>query len=591
MCRLRHLFFILLCFPLLLWAKAIDYSVKFKGLCDQAALKKVKAISQLATLKKRPPSSINALRYRAESDRPVMLRMLHSMGYYDAQIEISMDDRPKKVAVLITITPGPLYRIGDFDIEIYSQSKTNPVDCIQLTKDQLGLKKGSAAESERVLFATQRLLLYLSQCGYPLAKVEKRTITVNGKTKQLNGKIVVDAGSLSHFGPVDIEGLTDVYPELIEQKIAWKEGDRYNSALVEQTYQSLMDTQLFGSVLITPDEEDLEQGTLPIRIELAESKHRSLNVGVSYQTFFGPGITFGWEDRNLFNMGRRFTLQGDITKRSHQGYALMLIPDIGEKGQDMIFQAVAFHESIKAYDQQSYYYVNRFEKRVGKRGSFSAGGKIEHVDVSDSVDNGSFMLLEVPLYTRWSWANSLLNPTNGATIEYSTSPTINFTESNSVYWAQKGVFSWYYPFTKSDVFVLAQKLTLESILSDSLGVVPVPKRIFGGSEEDLRGYRYKTVSPLAPDGQPIGGRSAIFYSLETRFRVSSIFGLVPFFDIGNVQENVIPTFSGKWLKSVGLGIRYFSFMGPFRLDIGFPLNRRPGLDPRYRILVSIGQAF
>jgi translocation and assembly module TamA len=139
--------------------------------------------------------------------------------------------------------------------------------------------------------------------------------------------------------------------------------------------------------------------------------------------------------------------------------------------------------------------------------------------------------------------------------------------------------------------VLAQKITVGSIFSKNLSYVPVSKRFFGGSEEDLRGYAYQSVSPIAPHHKPIGGRSEVFYTLEPRLRVSKTIGLVPFFDMGNVYSAMLPSFSGKWLKSVGLGLRYFSFMGPFRLDVGFPLEKRKEIDKFYRILVSIGQTF
>jgi translocation and assembly module TamA len=61
--------------------------------------------------------------------------------------------------------------------------------------------------------------------------------------------------------------------------------------------------------------------------------------------------------------------------------------------------------------------------------------------------------------------------------------------------------------------------------------------------------------------------------------------------MGNVYTTQYPTWQGKWFKSVGLGIRYYSFMGPFRLDIAFPLNRRKDIDPACKVLVSIGQTF
>ena len=131
----------------------------------------------------------------------------------------------------------------------------------------------------------------------------------------------------------------------------------------------------------------------------------------------------------------------------------------------------------------------------------------------------------------------------------------------------------------------------DSMISTNLDAVPVPKRVLGGSDQDLRGYKYHSVSPLHHHHRPIGGRSGIFYTFETRFRVSSTIGLVPFFDLGSVYLTPLPKLKEKWYKSVGLGLRYFTFLGPLRLDVAFPLDRRKHIDPQYRILFSIGQTF
>jgi translocation and assembly module TamA len=40
----------------------------------------------------------------------------------------------------------------------------------------------------------------------------------------------------------------------------------------------------------------------------------------------------------------------------------------------------------------------------------------------------------------------------------------------------------------------------------------------------------------------------------------------------------------------GLGLRYYSNFGPIRIDVGTPINRRPG-EPRVAVYVSLGQAF
>ena len=47
---------------------------------------------------------------------------------------------------------------------------------------------------------------------------------------------------------------------------------------------------------------------------------------------------------------------------------------------------------------------------------------------------------------------------------------------------------------------------------------------------------------------------------------------------------------GGLFKSVGVGARYMSPVGPFRLDIGFPLDRRPD-DPSHKIYFGFGSVF
>ncbi len=76
-----------------------------------------------------------------------------------------------------------------------------------------------------------------------------------------------------------------------------------------------------------------------------------------------------------------------------------------------------------------------------------------------------------------------------------------------------------------------------------------------------------------------------------RFRVSRTIGIVPFFDMGAVSLTELPQIKEKWYKSLGLGIRYFTFLGPIRFDIAFPLDKRDGIDSTYRVLASIGQTF
>jgi translocation and assembly module TamA len=40
----------------------------------------------------------------------------------------------------------------------------------------------------------------------------------------------------------------------------------------------------------------------------------------------------------------------------------------------------------------------------------------------------------------------------------------------------------------------------------------------------------------------------------------------------------------------GAGVRYYTPIGPIRLDLALPVNRRPG-DDAFEIYIGLGQAF
>lgn len=582
------LFFTLM--PLSLLAGGISYNVDFEGLNDSRALKEIKLASHLTSLKKRPPASINALRYRAESDIPSLIKILQAHGYYEGTVSVQILEVYNDVNVIVRINPGPRYRLEAFDIQLYCESPDVENTCCTVTLADVGIQLNKPALTETILNGEMKVLQRLSECGYPLAKIESRDVVVDGKTKEVQVSLKVKTGQKTEFGPTSITGTTRVKPRYIRQKLQWKEDQEYDSRLVDKTQNALIDTGLFNSVLITHEEAPSASGEIPLKVEVTETKHKSVNIGVSYQTVFGPGVTFGWANHNVGGMGRTLSFQGDITRISQTGVATYLHPDFGRIGQDMIAQGQAAHEDIFAYSMRSYSLMDRFERQVNLKTRGSLGIKGSRLYVTESVQNGNFWLLEMPLYIRWSNSNSLLNPTRGATLQYTITPALNVADSKEVYLTQQFTAGIYNALDAKEKVVLANKLTLGFITSNGLGAVPLSNRFLGGTEEDLRGYRYKSVSPLE-HGKPIGGRCAVYYTFETRFRVTNTIGLVPFFDLGSVYRTEYPTLHGKWFKSAGLGFRFFTFMGPFRVDLAFPLDRRKGIDTTFKVYVSIGQMF
>jgi translocation and assembly module TamA len=110
----------------------------------------------------------------------------------------------------------------------------------------------------------------------------------------------------------------------------------------------------------------------------------------------------------------------------------------------------------------------------------------------------------------------------------------------------------------------------------------------------VRGYAFRNIGVIREndEGEDVvtGGRSLIEGSVELRTRITDTIGLVGFADAGYVGDDSFPDFSEDLRVGVGVGLRYLTGLGPIRLDVAIPLDRRPE-DPSVAFYVGIGQAF
>jgi translocation and assembly module TamA len=583
----------LLYLPWAVFAARLSYEVRFYGIEDPIVRRALENTSDLISLRDQPPASLNGLHYRAKADLPKLLEVLKAYAYYDAEITYQIEVGEKKLIVDLFVLSGSQFRLRSYDL--FHGDCHHPLTeierCGPICAEDLGLKMGEGAESAYIINAEMALLGELSRCGYPLAYIDKRRVIVDMGEKAVDAGACVQEGPLARFGPISFFGLKDVNARFIERKIAWKEGDVFNSDLVDETQRRLLKTDLFSTVLVSYAEELDEAGELPMKIRLSESKPRSLSLGAFYATVDGPGGTFSWINRNFLGVGDQLSVDAEGSKRWISGTMIYKRPDIF-RVVDQTFSALgeASREDIHAYLAFTYRESNRIEKQIDDRRSASIGIKGEYITVHESANNGIFFLLGLPIAAKYANVDSPLDATKGYSISYIGTPYQSLREGSVHFVKQRVTLNFYFPLSTSRA-VFAVHAQFGSIAGTPQENVPLPKLFLGGSEDDLRGYTYKTVSPLDKRGEPLGGRSAIFATLELRFRIMKTLGFVPFFDFGTVTENQCPQVNAKWYKSVGVGVRYYTFFGPLRFDVGFPLDPRKGIDTWGKVYASIGQSF
>jgi translocation and assembly module TamA len=128
--------------------------------------------------------------------------------------------------------------------------------------------------------------------------------------------------------------------------------------------------------------------------------------------------------------------------------------------------------------------------------------------------------------------------------------------------------------------------------------LPPDQRFYGGGSATIRGYRYQSVGPVFPGTEdPIGGTEIEAASVEFRQRLGGNFGAAAFVDGGEVTASARDAPSAFRIDvpntfriGVGLGLRYYTPIGPVRLDIAVPTKRR-STDDSFEVYIGLGQAF
>ena len=586
----RSFFYFFISFSLFSYAYgAISYTVEFIGIDDKATLKEMKDVSNLVQYQKKTPRSVNALRFRAEGDIPQFIEILHNHGYYDSFIKINMEENRDKVIVHVAISPGIRYKLKSFNV-IDEKTNKNLEICNEDYLLNSGIKLNDFSDASIIVNSRKILLSNIAKCGYPLSQITKYEVLANTEKKEVDVKIFLDTGPLCHFGPTIITGLDKVKPEFIYKKIRWKENEIYSSEKVAETQARLLATNLFSSAMLTHSGKLDENNLLPMKIAAREAKHKNLSIGASYATIDGPGIDFSWSNRNIRGMGELLNIQACIAMNAHTGIITYMIPDVFKIDQNYVAQFQALREKIHIYTSYSYILGNRLDQIIDEYLSFSVGTEGEFVRVTKSINNNKYYLLGLPMYLKFTTTRDILNPSSGITAIYQPLPYYIISPKDKFFLKQKLTSNFYVPVMKNKRLIFAWRFQIGSIVGSSLSDIPMTHLFFGGSDDDLRGYRYRTVSPTNQNGKVTGGRSAIYATFEPRILLTEKIGVVPFTDWGTISQGMCPDFTKKWYKSVGIGLRYYTFFGPLRLDIGIPLDRR-SLDPRFRIYVSIGQTF
>lgn len=566
----------------------VPYEVTFTPTGDGTLDTAIEGASQLSALADHVPDSEAALRSRAADDRGRLNAVARAYGYYDDMVDVAIDVKAKPVKITVTVTPGPQYLLASVSV-IGADGKILPADVPSITTTSLGLDLGMPALSAPVASANGKIEHIFQEHGFPFARIAQRKVTIDHGTHQMAVIYEIDPGPMAAFGQTSFTGLESVYEAYVARRLRWIAGDPYDVTLVDKTRDALVATNLFSTVQITT-EKGSDPSVTPMLVDVTERPPRSIAAGASYASTEGVAFNASWEHRNLFGEAEDLKFGILVGQELSALTADFRKPDIIGVGWDLVGNIAVRKENANAYTSDGERLFSGLEYKGFQEIALGVGISLEHATITDYELHQRYTLVGIPVYAKRDTTDDLLNPTKGSRTGVTITPYTDPARTQLSFVSGRINGSYYQRLGASDRYIFAVLGAIGATAGVSLDQLPKDKRFYAGGGGSVRGYGFQRVGPLGTHSQPIGGLSSVEASFELRYKLTETIGIVPFLDAGNVYDSNFPDLSRRLFLGAGIGARYYTGLGPVRLDIATPLHQRSG-DRPLQIYVSLGQAF
>jgi translocation and assembly module TamA len=584
-------------------ADPVAYTVQFKPSGDAELDTLLKQTASLVSLQQKLPAAPFALIGRARADQAQFLIVLHSLGYDSGTVDITiagtalgdpalmdtLNQAPanKPVVVLVTAHQGALYHLGPVTISTLPAGFSPPAL----------IKPGDPARAAPILAAQDTLRTALHNAGYAFATVSPPLAVADAGNQKLDVSYTVVAGPRVNIGPVYFAGLTRADPDWLRRHLNISKDERFSDTAIAKARDSLLGLGVFSSVTALPEQKPGPDGDVPVLFRVTEQKRHAVTLGGAYATDSGVTISASWEDRDVVRHAETLTFTAAAsglggTGATAPGYDLkgaFAKPDYFARGQVLTLTVEGVNESLTAYSRTALLANAGLTRPITPHLTFGYGIGFVTESVLQEEVRRNYVLAQLPVTLTYDTTDSALEPTKGVRANLDLTPTRPIVGDAGVFLIAQASASTYFAVEPEARGILALRALLGSIQGATQFQVPPDERFYAGGSSTLRGYTYQTVGPLFADDIPEGGDAIDAGTIEFRQRVFKNFGIVPFVDAGQVSAGSAP-FQGTMSVGAGLGLRYYTSIGPIRVDFAVPLKRTAG-SGAFALYIGLGEAF
>ena len=516
-------------------------------------------------------------------------------GYVRAKAgmpNISLSKDGKSISIALAVDEGKIYKISDI---AFKGDIIFPED--DLAK-KLKSKKGNTFRAS--LFQEDMLMLtdmYQDE-GFAFADVAPLT-AIDDDALTVAVTYEIEKGSEVYFNRINIIGNTKTRDKVIRRELRVAEGDRYSSTKLKMSKRRLRNTTYFKDTdLKTVKTDDPDKVNLDVSVQ--EKPTGTLSVGVGYSTYEKVLLTGTISQENILGTGKKVYLTASISSIA-RNFDLSLV--------DPYFRDMNLSAALGLFNIERYFTTYNYKSTGGtvtflrplteyiKAGIRYKYERISVYHIDDSASSvvkdqqGTHDTSSVTLSLSKNSIDDVLNPSRGVISSISTEvaggPFLGYNQ----FVKYVGTYGRYIPSYYDTTFFL--RATAGSVQPYGGKLIPIYEKFFVGGINTIRGFRYGEAGPKDPiTDDVIGGKNEMIFNAEWIFPIYKPAGLkgVVFFDAGQGFDDPDGWRFKNMRFASGFGIRWFSPMGPIRLELGFNLHPKEGEKP-YVFDFMIGRAF
>ncbi len=504
----------------------------------------------------------------------------HNHGYVDAKVGSPKVRRKGKwLYVTIPVEEGSVYKIGKIEIkEDYFKDTSRLLKVLEIQKEKV-------FNQEVLRQDIVKLTDIYADEGFAYADITPQ-MHKDSEKKLVDIVLTVDTGPKVTFERIEISGNVRTRDKVVRRELRVYELEPFSATGLRNSKKRLSRLGYFEEVNMTPTKGSAED-KMKLNVKVKERPTGTFSIGAGYSSVDKLMLMGEISQRNFLGRGQNVAFKGIIGATTNRYSLSFFEPYFRDTRLSLGIDVYNWEREYDDYTKDSSGVAVRFGYPLTDNLNLFWGARLDNTDLTDIIDTTSPVILDsldikttraVNVGVSYDTRNDYYFPSEGwvnsVSLEYAGGPL----GGDSAYLKLQGVASYYHPIWKS--LVGHVKVGAGWVTEGSDGKLPVYERFFIGGIDTVRGYKYGRISPIDPvSGDRIGGEHMAYIQNELIFPLIKDMGLhgVCFLDMGNVWEKEDYDITDL-RKSVGLGIRWLSPMGPLRIEWGYNFDRQEGDD-------------